>query len=302
MIAGLCFFVFRLAASNLPLTLQGLAFFRQGYVATQKVRHRAEERVSQIRSSMARLREEFRTAEDSAEEGKRQALADKDAVITQISRSLMERGSDLIKVERERDLAKAERDRAQAELEKLRVELDELRASSRSHTESLGALESERGQLKDRLREEQEKNEELRRDIGAWKRREANLPFAVVAKYVETSEFKDFVERLTVGAFQMGALEYRNAILVDNPVSLVESADQAVPALLAEPELSGAPPPPQFSLSQEDYDREVKEGTFEDLPESKTESEKGEVNEGVPAGEPSILAALADDPVDPPEG
>ena len=50
-----------------------------------------------------------------------------------------------MRVERERDLAKAEQGRAQAELERLKVELDELRASSRSHAKSLGALESERG-------------------------------------------------------------------------------------------------------------------------------------------------------------
>ena len=47
--------------------------------------------------------------------------------------------------------------------------------------------------------------------------REANLPLVTVAKYVESSEFKSFVERLFVGAFRMGALEYRQAILEDHP-------------------------------------------------------------------------------------
>ena len=121
-----------------------------------------------------------------------------------------------------------------------------------------------------------------------------------MAKYVRTIEFKDFVERLTVGAFQMGALEYRNAILEDHPASLVESADRAVLALLAEPALSGAPPPPRFSLSREDYDREVEEGTFEDPPDSRAESEEEGVDGGIPAGKPSALTALSDDPADPP--
>ena len=107
--------------------------------------------MSQMRGSMARLSEDLQAAQDRAEEGERQALAEKDAIITQISRSLIEQGSDLIKAERERDLAKAEQGRAQAELEKLRVELGELRISSRSHVESLVSLEIERGQLEDCL-------------------------------------------------------------------------------------------------------------------------------------------------------
>ena len=287
--------------TNFTLVLQGLAFFRQGYEATQKICHNAEERMFHMRRSIDQLREEFSAARGEAEEEKRHALAKKDAVITQISRSLMEQGNDLMRVERERDLAKAEQGRAQAELERLKVELDELRASSRSHAESLGALESERGQLEDRLHAEQQKNEALRRDVDTWTHREANLPLVTVAKYVESSEFKNFVERLSVGAFRMGALEYRQAILEDHPVSLVEAADRAVPALLAESELSGAPPPPRFSLSQEDYDREVKEGIFKDPPETEAKSEGEEVSGSTPAGEPSVFDTVADDPADPPE-
>ena len=97
----------------------------------------------------------------------------------------------------------------------------------------------------------------------------------------------------------MGALEYRKAILEDHPVSLVEVADRAVLTNLAEPKLSGVPPPPQFVLSTEDYDREVEEGTFEDPPEAEAESEEEETEGGIPLGEPSILDALADDPLDP---
>ena len=104
-----------------------------------------------------------------------------------------------------------------------------------------------------------------------------------------------------MGAFRMGALEYRNTILADHPVSLVEAADREVPALSAEPEISGVPSPPRFVLSPGDYDREVKEGTFKDPPEAEAESEEEETGGGIPPGEPSILDALADDPTDPPE-
>ena len=146
-----------------------------------------------------------------------------------------------------------------------------------------------------------QKNEDLRRDVNTWAQREASLPLAAVAKYVKSAEFKDFVERLTVGAFRIGALEYRKAILEDHPVSLVEAADRAVPTNLAEPELSGVPPPPKFVLSAEDYDKAVEEGTFEDPPEAGAESEEEEVGGDIPPGEPSILDALVDDPTDAPE-
>ena len=99
----------------------------------------------------------------------------------------------------------------------------------------------------------------------------------------------------------MGALEYHKAILVDHPMSLVEATDQAVQAHLVEPEISGVPPPPKFLLTSEDYDRSIKEGTFEDPPEAEEESEEEESGGGIPPGEPSILDALADDPADPPE-
>ena len=100
----------------------------------------------------------------------------------------------------------------------------------------------------------------------------------------------------------MGALEYRKAILEDHPVSLVEAVDRAVPAHLAESELSGIPPPPKFLLSLEDFDRKVEEGTFEDPPEAEEEAEdeEKEAEEVIPPGEPSILDALADDPSDHP--
>ena len=263
-------------------------------------RKKAKELLFQMESSMKQLKEELQAAQARAAEDKRRALAEKDAVITQISHSLMEQGSDLARVERERDAARAERDQAQVELEGLRAKVNELKASSRSNAEALATLEAEKGQLGGRLQEELQKNEDLRRDVNTWAQREANLPLAVAAKYVKSAEFKDFVERLTVGAFRMGALEYRKAILEDHPVSLVEAADRAVLANLTEPELSGVPHPPQFVLSAEDYDREVEEGTFEDPPEAEAESEEEETEGGIPLGEPSILDALADDPLDPP--
>ena len=90
------------------LVLQGLAFFRQGHEMTQKICYDVEERMFQMRGSMEWLREELRAAQDKAEEEKRHVLAEKDAVITQISRSLMEQGNDLVRVEKERDVARAE--------------------------------------------------------------------------------------------------------------------------------------------------------------------------------------------------
>ena len=99
----------------------------------------------------------------------------------------------------------------------------------------------------------------------------------------------------------MGALEYRKAILADHPVSLVEAADQAVPTHLVEPEISRVPPPLKFLLTLEDYDRNVKNGTFEDPPEAEEESEKEESEGGIPPRESSILDALAEDPADPTE-
>ena len=77
----------------------------------------------------------------------------------------MEQGSDLARVEKERDTARAKQDQAQAELERLKAELDDLKMSSRSNTESLVTLKAEKGQLEDRLHDEKLKNEELRCDM-----------------------------------------------------------------------------------------------------------------------------------------
>ena len=79
--------------------------------------------------------------------------------------------------------------------------MDELKASSHSNIEALVALEAEKGQLGDRLHEEKQKNKELRRDVSTWARREANLPLVVATKYVESAEFKSFVEQLSIGTF-----------------------------------------------------------------------------------------------------
>ena len=104
-----------------------------------------------------------------------------------------------------------------------------------------------------------------------------------------------------MGAFQMGALEFYKAVLVDHPTSVVETADRVIPAHLTEPELSRIPPPPKFLLTPEDFDRNVEEGTLEDPLEAEEESEgeREEAGEGIPPGELSIPDTLADDSSDP---
>ena len=88
----------------------------KGYVEQGTARaHRAEadhkkakELLFQMESSMKQLKEELQAAQAKAADEKRRALAKKDAVITRISRSLMEQDSDLVRVEKERNAAKAE--------------------------------------------------------------------------------------------------------------------------------------------------------------------------------------------------
>ena len=58
------------------------------------------------------MREELQAAQAKVAEEKRRTLAEKYAVITQVSRSLMEQGSDLVRVEKERDTVRAEQDQA----------------------------------------------------------------------------------------------------------------------------------------------------------------------------------------------
>ena len=113
----------------------------------------------------------------------------------------MEQGKDLMAAEQERDLARAERGEAKADLEKLRVEVDDLKASSSSNAESLVALEAKKGELENRLHGEAKKTEELQRHVDTWAQRKANLPHTIVAKYIESAEFKSFVEQLSVSAF-----------------------------------------------------------------------------------------------------
>ena len=103
--------------------------------------------------------------------------------------------------EGERDLAKVERDQVKAELERLITEVDDLKASSRSNTESLVALEAKKGEFASRLHDEDKRTEKLRHHIDTWAQREANLPFTVVTKYVELAEFKSFVEWLSISTF-----------------------------------------------------------------------------------------------------
>ena len=141
-----------------------------------------------------------------------------------------------------------------------------------------------------------------------WSRRESTLPQTVVAKYVRSVVFEDFVDRMTVGAFCMGALKFWEVVLCTHPPSTVEAADEDVPARLAEATLSTVPPPPKFELSPANLDRPVDPQIFQDPLEAKEESGDDEEEvvgeevtagtEAIPADEPSILDALADDPSD----
>ena len=79
------------------------------------------------------------------------------------------------------------------------------------------------------------------------------MPRFVVAKYVESREFKDFVKRLTVGAFQMGALGYRNTVIKSQPTTPLEEADDKVSIVhVASTELSTTPPAPRFVMKHDD--------------------------------------------------
>ena len=305
--------------------LQGLAYFKEGYDATQQIRiddearfkvfldqaiakkyqaleekRKAEENLREIEETMDRsmkqLEEQMRASLASAEEKRIKEFAEKNAAISELSRALMDQGHDLLT--------------ANGELKQLRAEVEELRESTRSRTASLATAEAERDELKGRLHQEARRASELQRLVDIWLRREGNLPQTVVAKYVQSAEFMGFVNRLTVGAFRMGALEFWEAVLRTQPLSTVEATDEHVPAYLAEATLSTVPPPPKFQLSPTDLDRNVDPKTFEDPPEAeeKGEDEEEEAIEGetttgieeIPADEPSILEALAEDPLDPP--
>ena len=76
-----------------------------------------------------------------------------------------------------------------------------------------------------------------------------------------------------MGTFRIRPLEFRKAILADHLMSVMKAADRAVPTHLTEPEISGVPLPPKFTLTSEDLDRHIEEGTFEDPLEAAEESE-----------------------------
>ena len=135
--------------------------------------------------------------------------------------------------------------------------MEGLKESTRSRTTSLATAEAERDGLKGRLQREANRADELQRLVNIWSRCESTLPQTVVAKYIKSAEFEDFIDRLTMGAFRMGALEFWEAVLHTQPPSTVEAADEAVPAQLAEATFSIVPPPLKFELSLGDLDRDV---------------------------------------------
>ena len=65
-------------------------------------------------------------------------------------------------------------------------------------------------------------------------------------------------------------------MLHTQPLSIVEVADEEVPAQLVEAILSIVPPPPRFELSPGDLDRDVDPQVFKDPPEANEESKDEE--------------------------
>ena len=105
-------------------------------------------------------------------------------------------------------------------------------------------------------------------NVGVWEWDKAKMPRTMVADYVESKAFQDFVKRLTVGAFQMGALGYRNAIVESQPTIPLEEADEKVSVVhVTSTELSTTLPVPQFPMEYDDWKWDVGLDTFESNPE-----------------------------------
>ena len=63
-------------------------------------------------------------------------------------------------------------------------------------------------------------------------------------------EFEDYVQRLTVRVFRMGALKYQNAVIEFHPTTPLEEVDKKFPAVhMASTELSTTPPTPGSTWS-----------------------------------------------------
>ena len=303
--------------------MQGLAFLKEGRDATEQIRtnadaywktfldqatakkyealaekQHAQECLQEVEATMAKSRKELedrlRKFMASAEEQRLKVVAEKDAAVAELTQAMGKQSAELLSATRE--------------LEQLRAEVEGFKESTRARTVALAATEAERDAHKMRLQQEKSRAEELQCLVDVWSRRESTLPQTVVAKYVQSAEFGSFVDRLTMGAFRMGALEFREAVLHTHPPSTVEAADEEVPALLAEATLSTVPPPPRFELSPADLDRPVDPQVFKDPPEASEEGEDGKEEaigeemttgtEGIPPDEPSLLDVLADDPTD----
>ena len=261
-------------------------------------------------ADMENAMDEMKGALGRAEDDKHRALAEKDKTIQELTDAIIRQGvsmeeskAELLEAQRGRDEAMAKVEKLQAEIAKARVEAD---------------LQEARSQ--ERLKKEKDRAELYKHSVGVWQGREASMPRTVVAKYVDSEEFKNFVERLTVGAYQMGALGYRNAVIESHPTISLEEADDAVPAVhVASTELSTTPPAPRFAMGLDDWGREIAPDTFEEDPAAEGDPAKDtvEVEESdaddvaivepadAPAvgealtDEPSILDVLAEDPADP---
>ena len=158
---------------NITCMLQGLAFFKEGYDATQQIRVDADEymkvfieqaiakkyqALTEKQQAQDRLREietimneskraldkHLRASLASAEERREKEVAEKDVAIVELTQAVMDRGCDLLS-------ARTERDEARTELERLRVEMEELKESTRSRTAFLAATEAEWNEHKEHL-------------------------------------------------------------------------------------------------------------------------------------------------------
>ena len=118
----------------------------------------------------------------------------------------------------------------------------------------------------------------------------------------------------------MGALGYCNAVVESHPTISLGEADDAVPAVhVALTELSSTSLAPRFTMGLDDWGLEITPDTFEEdlATEGESTKETLEVEESdgddvaivdpvdvpaaddIPVDEPSILDALAEDPIDP---
>ena len=91
-----------------------------------------------------------------------------------LSRAVIEQGSNLLSTEIECNTAMAKRDKAQEKLERLRADIDDFRESSHSHIESLATTEARSNELEGDLYREMEKAVELQYHTDIWPQCQSN--------------------------------------------------------------------------------------------------------------------------------